>query len=89
MIAEKPKYFLAEEIDLRTLRASDLQFYQPLEKVNLTGEILKKPLWNEVETDQNGSIYDLFTPPLIYLIDGELTTSLPDAPVEEKKNLLG
>ena len=74
---------------MRTLRTSDLQFYQPLEKVNLSDEILKKPLWNEVETDQNGTIYDLFTPPLIYLIDGELTTSLPDAPMEEKKESFG
>ena len=89
IIAGKPRYFLAEEINLRTLRTSDLQFYQPLEKVNLSGEILKKPLWNEVETDQNGTIYDLFTPPLIYLIDGELTTSLPDAPMEEKKEPFG
>ena len=26
-----------------------------------------------------------FTPPLIYLIDNKLTTTLPDAPVEEKE----
>ena len=40
--------------------------------------------------DTNTSIYDLFTPPIIYLVDGELTTSLPEIPQEvEKEESLG
>ena len=85
IISGMPRYFLAEDVDLRTLKSSELQFYQPTAKVDISSEILKKPLWSDVENDQNGTFYDLFTPPLIYLIDGELTTSLPDAPVEEEK----
>ena len=46
IMAGKPRYFLAEEINLRTLRTSDLQFYQPLEKVNLSGEILRADGYN-------------------------------------------
>ena len=39
----------------------------------------------QIPADENETIYDLFTPPLIYLIDNKLTTSLPDAPIEEKE----
>ena len=38
-------------------------------------------------SEENSSIYDLFTPPLIYLVDGSLTTSIPssnDDTVEEE-----
>jgi hypothetical protein len=33
-------------------------------------------------TDENSSIYDLFTPPIIYLVDGALSTTLPKPPEE-------
>ena len=44
--------------------------------------------WQKKSEDMNESIYDTFTPPVIYLIDGRLTTKLPEEPVAEaeKKN---
>ena len=39
-----------------------------------------KSRWTNSIGDENSSIYDLFTPPIIYLVDGKLTTSLPEAP---------
>lgn len=40
----------------------------------------EKTRWITSASEHNASIYDLFTPPIIYLINGELTTSLPEAP---------
>ena len=40
--------------------------------------------------DSNASIYDTFTPPVIYLINGRLTTKLPQEPVlEAEKEAFG
>ena len=33
--------------------------------------------WIKSSSDFNSTIYDLFTPPIIYLVDGKLTTTLP------------
>ena len=44
-----------------------------------------KSMWTNSIGDENSSIYDLFTPPIIYLVDGKLTTSLPEAPTEKEK----
>lgn len=44
-----------------------------------------KSRWTNSIGDENSSIYDLFTPPIIYLVDGKLTTSLPEAPTEKEK----
>jgi hypothetical protein len=45
----------------------------------------EKTRWINSTKDENSSIYDLFTPPIIYLVNGELTTSLPEAPKEIEK----
>lgn len=45
----------------------------------------EKIRWTNNSTDANASIYDLFTPPIIYLVNGELTTSLPEIPQEVEK----
>ena len=45
----------------------------------------EKIRWTNNSMDTNISIYDLFTPPIIYLVDGELTTSLPEIPQEAEK----
>ena len=45
----------------------------------------EKTRWINSTKDENSSIYDLFTPPIIYLVNGELTTSLPEAPKEIAK----
>lgn len=39
--------------------------------------------WQKKLEDINASIYDTFTPPVIYLINGRLTTKLPQEPIEE------
>ena len=41
--------------------------------------------WTNNSTEENSSIYDLFTPPIIYLVDGALSTTLPKAPQEKIK----
>ena len=41
--------------------------------------------WTSNPTEENSSIYDLFTPPIIYLVDGTLSTTLPKAPEEQKQ----
>ena len=45
----------------------------------------EKIRWTNNSMETNTSIYDLFTPPIIYLVDGELTTSLPEIPQETEK----
>ena len=37
--------------------------------------------WTTSSEESNESIYDLFTPPIIYLVDGNLTTKLPEKEV--------
>jgi len=37
--------------------------------------------WTTSTEESNESIYDLFTPPVIYLVDGNLTTKLPEKEV--------
>ena len=41
--------------------------------------------WTKPADDSADSIYDLFTPPIIYLVDGNLTTKLPERIVEDAK----
>lgn len=41
--------------------------------------------WTSNPIEENSSIYDLFTPPIIYLVDGALSTTLPKAPEEKIK----
>ena len=41
--------------------------------------------WINSVTDKNSSIYDLFTPPIIYLVNGQLTTTLPKTVKKKEK----
>ena len=83
-IMGNPVYILEDSADLTILKDKTPHFYQRLN--NESPVILnKRPEWMEIPADENETIYDLFTPPLIYLIDNKLTTSLPDAPIEEKE----
>ena len=83
-IIGNPVYILEDSADLTILKDKTPHFYQRLN--NESPVILnKRPEWMEIPADENETIYDLFTPPLIYLIDNKLTTSLPDAPIEEKE----
>jgi hypothetical protein len=43
---------------------------------------LDRVRWTKPAEESDDSIYDLFTPPIIYLVDGNLTTKLPEKVVE-------
>ena len=49
----------------------------------MNNEIIDRIKWEESNFEDNDTIYDLFTPPVIYLVDGSLTTSLPEDPIPE------
>ena len=82
-------YVLDDSVDLTVLREKDPHFYQR-DFSAFSSKNRKRPVWEEIPADRNNTIYELFTPPLIYIIDNELTATLPEAPIEEKeKNRLG
>lgn len=83
-IMGNPEYILDDTADLSVLRGSTPFFYQRLDNYIVSNHA-KRPEWGEIVSDKNNTIYDLFTPPLIYLIENKLTTSLPDAPIEEEE----
>lgn len=60
-----------------------LSFYQSKNPKELNNEIIDRIKWEESNFEDNDTIYDLFTPPVIYLVDGSLTTSLPEDPIPE------
>lgn len=83
-IVGTPKYVLSDNADLTVLRGKQPFFYQRGE-IAFSSENRKRPVWDEIPSDKNSTIYELFTPPLIYIIDNELTATLPEAPIEEKE----
>ena len=70
--------------DLDSLECS-ISVYQSKSQFFIDSNRTEKSRWISTGTDENSSIYDLFTPPIIYLVNGELTTSLPEAPKESAK----
>jgi len=66
-----------EEFDSEEWRIS---LHQPLhaERVDNNQTKTDRVRWTKTLDESGDSIYDLFTPPIIYLIDGNLTTSLPE-----------
>ena len=85
----RPKYSLEKDADIRKLIKSPVSFFQHNLKKPYTESTAKTTEWRHLNRDSNESIYDLFTPPLIYIIDGKLTTTLPEAEVEEEKEKFG
>jgi len=57
-----------------------ISVYQSQTRKLVDNNRTEKTRWITSASEHNASIYDLFTPPIIYLIDGKLTTSLPEAP---------
>ncbi|MEC8044504.1 MAG: hypothetical protein VX130_07930 [Verrucomicrobiota bacterium] len=45
--------------------------------------------WSKASTDLNSSIYDTFTPPIIYLVNGKLSTKLPEKKIVVKEEPFG
>ena len=80
-----PIYVLDDSADLTILRTKQPHFYQRITYKNFSSKSRKRPDWKKISSDRNNTVYELFTPPLIYLIDNELTTTLPEAPIEEEE----
>ena len=83
------KYYLSKDEELKKFKSLKTFFYQRNKLKKKFPQNLSRSLWQEVERDQNETLYDLFTPPLIYIIDGKLTTTLPEVTVEEEKEDFG
>lgn len=62
-----------------------ISFYQRIGGKDPDEYSSKRLKWINPTTEENQSEYDLFTPPIIYIHDGELTTRLPEKEVEEEK----
>jgi len=60
--------------------------YQRTFDVTADYSISEKPKWTLQRPDRNSSDYDLFTPPVIYIHEGKLTTRVPSVK-EEKEDL--
>jgi len=57
----------------------ELSFFQRLNLSSAsTDQLPSKPKWIGSNLESNSTKYDLFTPPIIYLDDGKLTTRLPE-----------
>ena len=84
-ITGMPTYVLDDSADLTILRKKQPYFYQRVDSRILAEKYRKRPEWKKIHSDRNNSVYELFTPPLIYIIDNELTTTLPEAPIEEEE----
>ena len=77
----------AKSIDWETASVS---VYQPKIFQTLESNQTTRIKWQKRLEDSNASIYDTFTPPVIYLINGRLTTKLPQEPVlEAEKEAFG
>ena len=76
--------WLLTDIDSKTIKNNQNQtsFYQrTLPDENFFTEI-DKLKWTNPTSDENSTPYDLFTPPIIYIHDGDLTTRLPEKEVK-------
>lgn len=86
-------YVFGEEIDELYSEEWNVSLHQAFaEKKDDENETkTERVRWTKTDDDTGDSIYDLFTPPIIYLIDGNLTTSLPEKVevLEEKTEEFG
>lgn len=64
-----------KDIDLQDFR---LSFYQSKDIELSYFEIPERPQWEKKSLDNNETKYDLFTPPVIYLVDGKLSNIIPE-----------
>ena len=64
---------------------NQISFYQrTLNDQYSFGEV-DKFKWTNPSTDENSTPYDLFTPPIIYIHNGDLTTRLPEKEVKAEE----
>jgi hypothetical protein len=66
-----------------------ISLYQGLETEETEGNqtMVDRVRWTKPAEESDDSIYDLFTPPIIYLVDGNLTTKLPEKIVQTTEKI--
>ena len=81
----KGKLWLSIDAELDDLndKKNTPSFYQKTIVTQPDKFIQEKVKWLSPGNDGNISTYDLFTPPIIYIHDGELTAKLPEAQTED------
>ena len=84
-IRGEQKLVLDKSVDDLDPSECRISVYQSKSQILIDSNRTEKNRWTNTESEENASIYDLFTPPIIYLVDGELATSLPEAPKEIEK----
>lgn len=81
------KLWLRINANLDTLNSqkTKLSFYQKIQSNEGIKSSFERVKWTSTSGEANQTLYDMFTPPIIYIHDGELTTKLPEkkAIVEE------
>ena len=77
--------YLNINADIKTLNNLEynISFYQKSQSSNNTTP--DKIKWTNGLSDKNQTIYDMFTPPIIFIHDGQLTTKLPEKEKEEEE----
>ena len=87
VVGIRGKLWLNIDASLKTLNDEDLtvSFYQKTTRAQTEAHLPERLKWINSGTEENQSAYDLFTPPIIYIHNGELTTRLPEKEVEEEK----
>jgi hypothetical protein len=81
------KLWLSCSMDTKILNSNEYQvsFYQRTMNDSETFESIEKIKWINPSNEENVTSYDLFTPPIIYIHDGDLTTRLPPKKMEIKE----
>ena len=87
VVGIRGKLWLKIDANLKTLNDEDLtvSFYQKTTNAQTEAHLPERLKWINSGTEENQSAYDLFTPPIIYIHNGELTTRLPEKEVKEEK----
>ena len=75
-------YLLDNDVKLSDLESRSPMFYQRIQSSNVISSF-KPKVWKNPDLDNNKTFYDVFTPPLIYLVNNKLTTSLPTVESQE------
>ena len=73
--------------DLKTINNLEynISFYQKSQSTHDIISTPEKTKWTNGLADKNQTIYDMFTPPIIFIHDGQLTTKLPEKEKEAEE----
>ena len=78
-------YSLGPSASTIDLEKATICIYQPKKFRKPKNDLSQRVKWQKKSEDTNASIYDTFTPPVIYLVNGRLTAKLPEEPIEENE----